>query len=74
MGWRITDHNNKAFYDSVTGWAFGPITTKKQLIAFAKWLTTDPRAFSNSELENLYNDFLEGKDYSIHLPKNSLYE
>lgn len=45
-------------YDSVTGWAFGPVfenaTPVDSALAFINWLPQDARAYNAPELEQLH--------------------
>jgi hypothetical protein len=65
MGVRITGQGDEyvAIYDSVTMTAFGPVfTDAEQAEAFLAWLSKtdgrDARMIDESELHNLYSDFL----------------
>lgn len=44
-----------AMYDSVTGWAFGPVfATSEDAEAFIEWLPLDARTYSDQELAELH--------------------
>lgn len=65
MGVRITtDENKAAIFDSVTGWAFGPVfDTAEDAEDFLKFFDAngigpDPRAVSAKVLESAFGDWL----------------
>lgn len=61
MGVRILDSfgGESCFYCSTTMWAFGPIfTDEAEAEDFLKWLSVDPRTFTNKYLESKYAEFM----------------
>lgn len=60
-------------YDSVSMWAFGPIFPNRSTAdAFIEWLTDDPRAYRDGQLEQLYANWREepGKRCPSHICDN----
>lgn len=63
MGVRVTDIDNVAIYDSVTGFAFGPTFNCEDAAGdFLSWLDSndekDPRLMTNSELESKFGEWV----------------
>jgi len=59
----LVDRDNDemaVFYCSTTMWAFGPIMDGwDEAAAFLNWLPTDPREYTDAELETQYCVFRE---------------
>lgn len=49
-----------AMYDSVTGWAFGPVfSSEDDAEAFIAWLDNDARSYSEGRLAELYKQWID---------------
>lgn len=62
------DYDFSCFYDSVTGWAFGPVARFDSLNRFAEWLARDPREYSESDLETNWSHFCDGWESELSGP------
>lgn len=67
MGCRILSSPSACLYDSVTGWAFGPILDDEEdaenfLIFLKEKTETDPRMMSDQELGDYYSAYLRIKN------------
>lgn len=66
MGLRLTTEDDQvAMFDSVTGWAFGPVfANAHEAAVFLDWLdvhhdVSDARALPLARLEELYGEYLQ---------------
>lgn len=70
MGTRILgDYKQAVMYCSTDGWAFGPVFSDdedhdadERANAFMRWLKTDARVFTDTELSKKYSEWLAQED------------
>lgn len=65
MGCRILDggEDGAVFYCSTSDWAFGPVfASAEDAEKFQEWLTCDPRALSEQDLQARYSDWLKERN------------
>ncbi len=70
MGVRILEDRKSGeavFYCSTTDWAFGPVMKDGETAeAFFKWLNTDPRLMTDSQLEGRWVEFNQQNSETKH--------
>lgn len=58
-GLHDVDVPGAVLFDSVTGWAFGPVfDSAAEAEAFRDWLPDDARSYEDNQLEQLYEQWL----------------
>lgn len=67
-----TSTEQAVLFDSVTGWAFGPLFDDvghadafATALCFQNWLVTDARAIPSSDLEKKYEEWLDASGLRI---------